>query len=53
MEYVTYFKDAQLADYDIVGWDPRGVAASTPVICFGADDLDRLYAMDASPDDRG
>ncbi len=53
VEYVTYFNNAQLADYDIVGWDPRGVGASTPVNCFGADDLDRLYAMDASPDDRG
>ena len=29
-----------------------GSAASTPVNCFGAADLDRLYAMDASPDDR-
>ena len=53
VEYVTYFNNAQLADYDVVGWDPRGVGASTPVSCFGADDLDRLYAMDASPDDRG
>ena len=51
VEYVGYFNDAPLGDYDIVGWDPRGVGASTPVNCFGAADLDRLYAMDASPDD--
>ncbi len=51
VEYVGFFEGAPLGDYDIVGWDPRGVAASTPVLCFGAADLDRLYAMDASPDD--
>ena len=28
-------RSAGLADYDIVGWDPRGVGASTPVACMG------------------
>jgi len=49
--YVGYFDPAGLADYDIVGWDPRGVGASTPVGCMGPADLDRYYALDASPDD--
>jgi pimeloyl-ACP methyl ester carboxylesterase len=48
--YVRYFDPAGLADYDIVGWDPRGVGASTPVACMGPADLDRYYALDASPD---
>jgi pimeloyl-ACP methyl ester carboxylesterase len=48
--YVNYFDAAGLADYDIVGWDPRGVAESTPVACMGPADLDRYYALDSSPD---
>ena len=51
MGYVGYFNAAGLEDYDIVGWDPRGVGRSTPVTCFGDADLDRYYAMDSSPDD--
>jgi pimeloyl-ACP methyl ester carboxylesterase len=34
--------------FDIVSWDPRGVGASTPVLC--GDDLDSFYAVDRSPD---
>jgi pimeloyl-ACP methyl ester carboxylesterase len=49
--YVGYFDAAGLADYDIVGWDPRGVGRSTPVNCWGQADLDRYFAMDSSPDD--
>ena len=51
IEYATFFNTRGLEGYDIVGWDPRGVGVSTPVECFGEDDLDRYYAMDASPDD--
>ena len=51
IEYATFFNNRGLESYDIVGWDPRGVGASTPVECFGENDLDRYYAMDASPDD--
>ena len=40
--YVGYFDAAGLEDYDIVGWDPRGVGRSTPVTCWGQADLDRL-----------
>ena len=37
--------------YDIVGFDPRGVGASTPVHCLTDKDLDALIAYDGSPDD--
>lgn len=39
-----------LEQYDIVGWDPRGTGASTPVNCATAK-LDDYYAADQSPDD--
>ena len=53
MGYVGYFNAAGLESYDIVGWDPRGVGRSTPVNCFGREDLDRYFSMDSSPDDPG
>ncbi|CAA9288095.1 MAG: Probable exported protease [uncultured Friedmanniella sp.] len=49
--YVGYFEAEGLESYDVVGWDPRGVGASTPVRCYGAGDLDRYLAVDLSPDD--
>ena len=49
--YVGYFNPAGLEGYDIVGWDPRGVGYSTPVTCMGDEELERYYALDASPDD--
>jgi pimeloyl-ACP methyl ester carboxylesterase len=49
--YVGFFDARGLESYDIVGWDPRGVAASTPVRCYGAGDLDRYLSVDVSPDD--
>ena len=51
--YVGYFNPEGLEAYDIVGWDPRGVGSSTPVACMGPEELDRLNALDASPDDNG
>lgn len=27
-------------NYDVIGWDPRGVGASSPVSCFDAKDMD-------------
>lgn len=39
------------ARYDFIGFDPRGVGASTPVVCTGS--LDQFYADDATPDDDG
>jgi pimeloyl-ACP methyl ester carboxylesterase len=42
--------DAEVfARYDVVGFDPRGVAESTGVRC--GDDVDAFYAQDATPDD--
>ncbi|MFA1546722.1 alpha/beta hydrolase [Actinomadura chokoriensis] len=37
--------------FDIVGFDPRGVAASDPVRCNTGPQLDEFFATDASPDD--
>ncbi|SEG96916.1 alpha/beta hydrolase fold [Nonomuraea solani] len=38
--------------FDIVGFDPRGVGASSPVKCFGPLDLDAYFAVDPTPDTR-
>jgi len=45
------FEGAGLEAYELVGWDPRGVGASTPVSCFGGRDLERYLTVDVSPDD--
>lgn len=49
--YVGFFDVRGLESYDVIGWDPRGVAGSTPVRCYGAGDLDRYHFVDVSPDD--
>ncbi len=51
VEYAGGFDRAGLEDFDIVGWDPRGVGGSTPVKCFTGADLDHYYSIDTSPDD--
>ena len=38
------------AAFDIVGFDPRGVAGSEPVECLSDKDLDAWFAYDPSPD---
>jgi pimeloyl-ACP methyl ester carboxylesterase len=48
---VQAFRRDAPAEYDIVGWDPRGVGKSTPVRCFERENLDRYLSMDDSPDD--
>lgn len=40
------------ASYDIIGFDPRGVGASTAVRCFDAADMD-AYLFDIPADPRG
>lgn len=37
--------------YDVIGFDPRGVARSTPVECLSDSDLDAYVASDPTPDD--
>jgi len=36
--------------YDIVGFDPRGVAESEPIYCFSDEELDENLAADSKPD---
>lgn len=49
-EYVT---SPQLrANFDIVGFDPRGVGESTPIICLDAKETDAYIASDGTPDDQ-
>ena len=36
--------------YDIVGFDPRGVAQSEPISCFTPEELDTNIASDSKPD---
>ncbi len=45
------FERSGLEQYDVVGWDPRGVGGSTPVRCFQGEDVDAFMALDTSPDD--
>jgi pimeloyl-ACP methyl ester carboxylesterase len=36
--------------YDVVGFDPRGVAMSEPISCFTPKELDENMASDSKPD---
>jgi pimeloyl-ACP methyl ester carboxylesterase len=45
----VYLSSALVDRFDVIGWDPRGVAESTAVDCL--DDLDPFFAVDRSPDD--
>lgn len=36
--------------YDVVGFDPRGVSRSSPVKCLTAEQTDRFYSSDGSPE---
>ena len=38
--------------YDIVGFDPRGVARSAPITCFNGEETDANYAADTKPDNQ-
>ncbi|MFZ0529582.1 MAG: alpha/beta hydrolase [Propionicimonas sp.] len=50
-ELVDGFASAGLEQYDILGWDPRGTAGSTPVHCFDDEQADAFSTLDGSPDD--
>jgi pimeloyl-ACP methyl ester carboxylesterase len=45
-EYGAAIRDV----YDVVGFDPRGVASSDPVQCASDEQLDRLVGADPDPD---
>ncbi len=47
---VASFENKGLEQYDIVGWDPRGVGDSTPVKCYGDAEADAFNNLDMSPD---
>jgi pimeloyl-ACP methyl ester carboxylesterase len=45
------FGQAVLRNYDVVGFDPRGIGGSQPVTCLPDSQLDAYTAQDATPDD--
>lgn len=46
-----YVLDRSVRDrYDVIGFDPRGVARSQPVQCLPDRQLDRLLSLDGTPD---
>ena len=53
IDYLSYIALAPsvTAAYDVIGFDPRGVASSTPVECLSDSQLDDYIASDPSPDD--
>jgi pimeloyl-ACP methyl ester carboxylesterase len=44
------YSDRLRAVFDIVGFDPRGIGASSPVHCIDAKQMDAFLAYDGSPD---
>ena len=44
------FSPTILNAYDIVGFDPRGVSRSEPIVCLSDKELDANYASDSKPD---
>ncbi|MFW2512353.1 alpha/beta hydrolase [Demequina sp. SO4-13] len=44
--FVTTAGEALLDSYDVIGFDPRGVAASTPVQCGTDEQVDEYYIPD-------
>jgi pimeloyl-ACP methyl ester carboxylesterase len=54
-DYVTYAEDAfgkrLMKSFDIIGFDPRGVALSTPLDCLTDKEVDEFIAFDGTPDD--
>ncbi|MEY2773114.1 MAG: hypothetical protein RJB51_535, partial [Actinomycetota bacterium] len=56
IEYTTYAEyvvsDTLRENFDIVGFDPRGVGFSTPVECLDDEQTEKYIALDGSPDDQ-
>ena len=36
--------------FDLIGWDPRGVAGTLPIKCLGPEGTEALYSADQTPD---
>ncbi|MBA3308512.1 MAG: alpha/beta fold hydrolase [Nocardioidaceae bacterium] len=55
IDYLGYAAfDSTVTDvYDVVGFDPRGVASSTPLDCLSDAELDEYVSSDPTPDDPG
>ena len=51
VDFVGSFDAKGLERYDIIGWDPRGTGASTPVVCANGKAMDAYTSIDISPDD--
>ena len=50
-QYLASVMDPQvLADFDIVGFDPRGVGQSAPIVCMTGKQTTRWYRTDTTPD---
>lgn len=56
IEYTTYAEyvvsETLLENFDIVGFDPRGVGQSIPVECLSDQQTDEYVAIDGSPDNQ-
>jgi pimeloyl-ACP methyl ester carboxylesterase len=52
VEFVTSspLDDTLTSHYDLVGFDPRGVARSTPIDCLSDADVDEFVAADPAPE---
>jgi pimeloyl-ACP methyl ester carboxylesterase len=52
IDYLGYANfDTAITDvYDVIGFDPRGVASSTPIDCVSDSQLDAYLASDPTPD---
>lgn len=48
-EMLDTFETDQFADYDVIGWDPRGTGESTPVRCGTDAQTDAFHALDFTP----
>jgi len=56
IEYTSYadyvVSDTLRENFDIVGFDPRGVGQSTPVECLSDEQTDEYITLDGSPDNQ-
>ncbi|NHN55386.1 alpha/beta hydrolase [Calidifontibacter sp. DB0510] len=62
-DYAAAVADPSIADqvvgrdvreqYDVIGFDPRGVQRSAPITCVSDKDMDSYLGADPTPDDKG